>query len=154
RAGRLVNVALVALRLPARVEVFARLILGPPAGRPDDRQQLPFDVGRHPLLVAADEQLGAVLEPGPDVARLLAHAVLHVDLLRLIAREGEVQAQEAVALPRRQFLFVEELRGAVLFAEEEPVAPGRADRLPLLEKRAERSETRARADHDHRRRRI
>ena len=49
------------------------------------RVQLAIDVGGHAFLVAADEELGAVLEPRPEVARVLAHPVLDVDLGRLIA---------------------------------------------------------------------
>src|SRR5690606_33104805 len=45
-------------------------------------------------------------------------------------------------------LLVEKIRAALLIAEEEPVASRRATRRPILHKRTERRDARARPDHD------
>src|SRR5512138_2103543 len=80
-------------------------VLGRCLGRPtslclNDLRQGPLHVGGHTLLVAADEHLRAFLEPGEDVASLLAQAVLDVDLVRLIAGERQIETQHAALLPR------------------------------------------------------
>ena len=86
---------------------------------------------------------------------MLQHPRLHVNLLRLVAAEREVQpGQRAVALHRLKFFAEEKVRRAALVAEEEPVLPRRARRAALFEERAERRDARAGADHNHRRVRV
>jgi hypothetical protein len=76
-------------------------------------------------------------------------ALLHIDLLGLIAGKRRAQAQMPAGLPGLQLLAVIEIAGRLLLAEEQPVAAaGRAPRA--LEERAKRRHTGAGADHDHR----
>src|SRR5512138_453766 len=75
--------------------------------------------------------------------------MLHVNLLRLVAGEGCVKAREhAFLLKRCEFVLVEEIRGATLFAEEQPVAALRTVRPALLQERAKRRDARAGTNHD------
>src|SRR6185437_16726262 len=93
-----------------------------------------------------------LLQPRPQRGRLLAHAILHIDALRLVAREGDIEPrQQAVAAIAIELGLVEEVRAPALIAEEQPVAPGGAARSPLLEKGAEGRHAGARPDHDDRR---
>src|SRR3979409_1501011 len=99
------------------------------------------DVLGHALGIAADVEMRAFFEPRPELGRVLAHAMLDVDLLRLVAREGEVELLEhAAALPIDDLVFVEKIRGAFLLAEEQPVGRLGAARLALLEESAERGD--------------
>ena len=52
--------------------------------------------------------------------------MLHVDLFGLVAGKRHVEPQQSVARVRGQFCLVEELAGAALFAEEQPVPASRA----------------------------
>ena len=104
----------------------------------------------HARGVAADVEVGAGLEPGVEFGCVLQHAVLDVDLFRLVAGEGEVEAGEhAGGLERGEFLAVEEIGGGLLVAEEEPVAALCAGGAALLEKGTERRNAGAGPDHDH-----
>jgi len=78
----------------------------------------------------------ARLQPVIDLAAALAQAVLHVQLVRLVARERQVQAVE-LAAPERvlPFALVEEAAVEVLAAEEQPVAAGRTGLGAFLDKR-------------------
>ena len=88
-----------------------------------DAAQGGIDVLGHPRGVAADVEVRAVLQPAPQVGGVFHHAVLHVDLAGLVARERGVQpGQRAVAQPGFEFGAVEEIVGAVLVAEEQPGA--------------------------------
>src|SRR5215469_6431754 len=96
--------------------------------------------------------MGAFLEPRPHLAGALAHTLLHVDALLLVAREGEIDfAQEAALVERRQLILIEKIARAVLVAEKEPVEALGADDAALLQEGTERRHARARSDHDHRR---
>ena len=100
----------------------------------------------HRLLVVAAE-VRAVLEPGEQLGAALPHAVLDVDLLGLIAREGDVEVgEQAVLQPLLPFELVQEIVGEVAIAEEQPVAPAGARRLPLLQEGAKRRDAGAGAD--------
>src|SRR5690606_41611108 len=57
----------------------------------DDGLQCRIDVPGHAAGIAADIEAGARLQPGPQFPALFAHAVLHVDLLCLVAGECPVQ---------------------------------------------------------------
>ena len=84
-----------------------------------------FDVLGHAGGVAADVEVGAALEPGVELGGVLLHAVLDVDLVGLVAGEGGVEAgEEAVLVHGEELVFVEEVEGAALLAEEEPVVAG------------------------------
>ena len=48
----------------------------------------------------------------------------------------------------RQLFAIKKIRSLALVAEEEPIPAGRSSDLPLLQKRAERRDTRSRADHN------
>src|SRR6185437_1169556 len=90
--------------------------------------------------------------PGAEFFGALAHALLHIDALVLVTRESEIElGQEAAAVEIRDLVLVEKIAGAMLVAEEQPVAALGPDNPPLLEEGAERRDTGARPDHDHRR---
>ncbi len=123
----------------------ARAVLG------NDIDQREFDVLGHALGVAADIDVRAVSEPGPQIAAGFAHAVLHVDLLIAVARPGERQPRQQAALFHRlEFVLVEKIVAGTLVAKEQPIAARRLGRLALLKKGAERGHAGARADHDNR----
>ena len=71
----------------------------------------------------------AAFEPVVDLAAVFAQPVLHVDLVGLVAREGEVEAVQFAALERLlPFELIEEVAAAVRVAEEQPVAAACAGR--------------------------
>jgi len=114
----------------------------------DDGLQRRIDILRHPRGVAAHVEVRALLEPGEQLGAVLAHPVLHVDLVGLIAREREIEPrQEAAVAHRGQFVAIVEVGLRMLFAEEQPVASARAARLPLVQEAAERRDAGAGADH-------
>src|SRR5579872_6548705 len=110
------------------------------------------DVSCHPVCVAANVEMRTFFEPCPQLRTLLAHAVLHVDLLRLIARESDIEAGQQTAVAHRfQFVSIVEIRGRMLLAEEQPVAPLVTACTPLVQKAAKRCNAGSRTDHDDRR---
>src|SRR5712691_5967901 len=153
--GRSVDVLLVAA-LPLevgdegdRLVDRARAVLG------DDVDQRALDVAGHALGVAADIDVGAVGEPGPEIAADLAHPILDVELLLGVARPGEREpGQRARGLHAGELVLVEEVVVAALMPEEQPVAAGRLAGHALVEKGAERRDAGAGADHDDRHRGI
>src|SRR5262249_33906559 len=60
--------------------------------RGDDLDPCALDVLGHAFSIAADIDVRAVGEPGPEVAADLAHAVLDVELLGVVARPSEREA--------------------------------------------------------------
>ena len=54
--------------------------------------QHPVDTAGHALQAAADVQGRALVDPAPQFIRRFMQAVLDIDLLRLVAGEGQVQA--------------------------------------------------------------
>src|SRR5690348_4915639 len=87
---------------------------GMAAVRHGDVDERGMDVPGHVVGVAADVQVRAFLQPGVELPALLAQAVLHVDLLRGVAREGEVEAVQPAALQGVLPLdLVEEVAGEV-----------------------------------------
>src|SRR5262245_1503535 len=114
-----------------------------------DLQQRVLDVLGHAPGVAADIEVRALLQPTPPLGSVLAYTVLDVDLVGLIAREGEVEAtQQAAALPVDDLVLVEEIGGSLLVAEEQPVASLGAARLAFLQEGTERRDAGAGANHD------
>jgi hypothetical protein len=76
--------------------------------------------------------------------------MLHVEALRLIAREGVVHSREDAAANELEPVFpVVKAVGFVALTEEEPVLTAASQRAPLLQKSAEWSDAGASADHDH-----
>ena len=57
----------------------------------DDVGEAAIDIARHAGGIAADIEMRAVLEPRPQFGGVLQHAVLDVDLVVLVAREGGVE---------------------------------------------------------------
>ena len=104
-------------------------------GHPDERG---VDVLGHPARVAADVDVGAVLEPAKQLSGLLEHAVLHVDLFGLVAGKGCGQARErAAGLPGLDLVAVDEIAIRALVAEKQPVAAPGAGCDPFLDEGAE-----------------
>jgi len=94
----------------------------------------------------------AILEPRPQFGGVLQHAVLDVNLVLLVAREGGIEAgQEPVAVKGGQLVLEQEIGVAPRIAEEQPIAADGAGRAALLQKGAERRDPGAGADHDQRR---
>src|SRR5262249_26963768 len=60
----------------------------------DQEDQRGIDVLGHALGVAADIDVRPALQPRPQPRRVFAHAMLDVDLVRLVAREGEVKPRQ------------------------------------------------------------
>src|SRR5262249_6854370 len=103
----------------------------------------------HVLGVAADVEMRAVVEPIDEIVPRLPHAVLHVDLFGLIAREGEIDpAQRAIRERLLPFELIEEIVGEAAVAEEQPVASCRGGCTAFLYEGAERRDAGPRPDHD------
>ncbi|SHT73851.1 Uncharacterised protein [Mycobacteroides abscessus subsp. abscessus] len=117
----------------------------------DDLVQRLVHVLGHACRVTADVEVAAVLQPCEQIAAVLAHSVLHIDLLGLIAGEGEIEAiQEARRVPGVDLVLVDVVMCPVLVAEEQPVVAPRSPLLAFLQECAEWGHTRAGAHHDHR----
>ncbi len=95
--------------------------------------------------------MGTVIDPAPQLCALFAQFVLYVDFFFLIAGPGQIDAAQYalfnVALPLH---LIEEIFGEVRVAEEQPVFTWRFVSGALLHKGAERRNTGARTNHDHR----
>src|SRR5690349_20710236 len=101
--------------------------------------------------IAADVNMGALFQPGIDFLSLLAEAILHIDLLGLVAGESHVEAgQHTLLQPVLPLGLVEEVVPEVALAEEQPAAAIDALCLTLLEKGAERGDASAGTNHDDR----
>src|SRR5262249_26975068 len=110
-----------------------------------------LDVFRHAQSITAYIYVRATLEPGPQVASVVAHAILDVDFLVTVTRPGKRETSEMARLPHGlKLVFVEEVVIAALVAEIKPVGARCICRKPLLQKRAERRDAGARPDHDDR----
>src|SRR5438445_9860838 len=149
--GPSVDVALVAVLDREAADIifgrFARLT----AFVLDHLQERFVDDARHLLLVAADVEMRAFLEPGIKLARLFDHAVLDIDLVGAVAREGDVEASEnAVFQPLLPFDLIEEVAAQVALAEEQPRPSGGGARFAFLKEAAERRDSGAWPDHDDR----
>ncbi|MDB5649849.1 MAG: hypothetical protein JWL62_1369 [Hyphomicrobiales bacterium] len=53
--------------------------------RGGDLTQSLLDVARHALGIAADVEMRALVEPGPEIRASLAHPVLYINFLRTVA---------------------------------------------------------------------
>ena len=98
----------------------------------DNGEQRRLDVRRHASGIAADVQMRAVLQPCPELRAVLGQAVLHIDLVLLIARERDVEAREhALIAPAEPVGLVEEVELERAVAEHEPVVAFRPRSLAL-----------------------
>ena len=104
------------------------------------------DVPGHPGGVTAHVEVRAVVEPAPQVGAVVEHLVLDVDPS---AWSRENARSSRLRKPSRDHILeivsVVEVFGAVLLAEEQPVAAGVAERAALLQEAAERRDAGARA---------
>src|ERR1022692_624002 len=92
----------------------------------------------------------AALEPGKELSAVLAQAVMHIDLVRLIARKSHVQPMQLLFLQGIEpFDLIQEVALAMAPAEEQPVASRGAVRHARLQESPERRDTRSRPYHDH-----
>src|ERR1043166_10053281 len=115
RAHASVDVLLVAALLLELRHERDRLLDGARAMLRHDVDQRALDILRHALGIAADIDMRAVGEPGPEVAADLAHAVLHEEFLAPVARPGEREAREhALRLHAGELVLVEEIVGRAL----------------------------------------
>src|ERR1039458_2922452 len=145
----LIDVALVPLLLLHRGQVLGRRIERAVRSLRDRVQQCQLHRLRHAGSIAADIEIGPALQPGIELRAVLCHPVLHVDLLFLVPRKCEVQPRQRPSLLHRgELLLIQKVVRMVLVAKEKPVIAGRANRLPLFQKRPERRHSRPRPDHD------
>ena len=106
---------------------------------------------RHRVGVAAHVDRGTLLHPRIEIAPRIPQRVLHVALLRLVARERHVEPRQHAALQQvLPFELVQEVVRVVAMAEHQPVPTARPDGIALLHEGAERRDPGARPDHDDR----
>ena len=146
-----VNVALVPLLGLEPVDKFRRGFLAEAATGFGGLVQCCDHILRHARGIAADVEMGSVLEPRPKFGSLFQHSVLHVDLFPLIAgkscgKPGEMAGREHLL----QFLAVIEIRRGSLLAKEEPVSTFCACGPTFVQKGAKRRNAGPRTDHDDR----
>ena len=122
-----------------RADTFPRAAAHPaPPRRPcrllaKDALQRGVHVLRHRVGVAADVDRRAILHPRVQLAPRVPQRMLHVALLRLVARERHVQPRQHAALQQvLPFELIQEVVRVVAVAEHQPVASARADRIALL----------------------
>ena len=109
-----------------------------------------MDVLGHAFGISADVKVGSTIEPSPEFGPLLEHAVLDVDFLGLIAREGGGEFVEVTRfLGLGEFIAVEKIATGALVAKEEPIFPWMGVVLAMLEEGAEGGDAGAGPDHDH-----
>src|SRR4051812_24787863 len=89
-----IDVALVAVGGDEAADMLLRRLSALATLLGDDADQGFVDVGGERLGVAADVEMGPLLEPGVEVPGLLQHAVLDVDLARAVPRESDVHPAE------------------------------------------------------------
>src|SRR5581483_2109805 len=83
----LINVALIALLRFQLLHKLHNRFLAQSAGGFGNRVQRRIHILRHSRCVAADVKMRAFLQPCPKLRGVFEHTVLHVNFLRLIARE-------------------------------------------------------------------
>src|SRR3954470_8722051 len=109
-----IDVALVAVVGDESADMLLGRLAALPALLGDDADQGLVHVRSECLGVAADVEMRALLEPGVEVPGLLEHAMLDVDLARLVPRESDVHPPERPGLePGLPFGLVEEVAAEV-----------------------------------------
>src|SRR5208283_4633855 len=104
----LINIALVTAFFPQAGHVSLGLFLALAAFALDNAHERGMDVRGHGVDAAADVEVGPFLQPAVKLAALLQHAMLHVHLVALVAREGHVQPrQHAQFQPSQPFDLVQ-----------------------------------------------
>ena len=99
-----------------------------------------------------DDKDRVLIRAGGEPTYFAADVAYHRDKL---ARGFDRHRREPVELSAaRELVLVEEVAGAALMAEEEPVAPRRTRRFALLQERSERRDAGPRSHHDDRHLRI
>ena len=99
----------------------------------DDGDERGVDIGGEMLGIAADVDVGAFLDPGIDVAGVLAQSVLDIDLVCSIAREGDIHTRQDPLLEEiLPFGLVEKIRMEIALAEEQPGFSAGAPGFPFL----------------------
>ena len=145
----------IALVTPAGFEfldVFRRGFLGASSSSSHDFVERVVDIFGHAVRVPADVKMSALLEPVPQLGRVLEHPVLDIDFEILVAGERRIEpGQDAVPPQRLQFIFVEKIAARFLRSEKQPVAAFGPSRSALLQKCAERRNACAGTNHDDRR---
>src|SRR6185437_9925775 len=150
-AAELVNIPLVALLFFQPFDVFIRRLFRMAALLPRDAAECLVHILGHAAGVSTYIQVGAIVQPSPELWSMLQHQVLHVQLALLVPRERCIQPRQVSVVPHCLHLFaVKVVRRRVPIAEEEPVAPFRALCSALMEKSAEGSNAGARPNHDDR----
>src|SRR6185437_8375068 len=124
-AGSSIHIHLVAsVGLHSADIVFSRS-LALPGLLFDDLQQGSMNVRRELRAVAADIDMGAFLQPRIKVARMLKQAVLHIHLVRPIARKRNIHMRQHTVLQEGLPLgLIEKIAVEVALAEEQPGLAG------------------------------
>ena len=130
----LIHVALVALVALELFHVLVRVIDAFAALFLHDFAKRGIHVFRHAARIAAHEEMRVVgFEPFPYFRGVLHHPVLHVNLVRLIARPRAIEScQNAIALEAIEIFPIGVVATLSLRAEEEPVLAFCADGLSIL----------------------
>ena len=109
-----------------------------------------MDILGHAFGIAADVKVGSTIEPSPEFGPLLEHAVLDVDFLGLIAREGGGEFVEMTGfLSLGKFIAIKKIATGALVTKEEPIFPRMGVVLAVLEEGAEGGDASAGPDHDY-----
>ena len=109
-----------------------------------------MDVLGHAFGITADVKVGSTIEPSPEFGPLLEHAVLDVDFLGLIAREGGGEFVEMTGfLSLGKLIAVKKIATGALVTKEEPIFPWMGVVFAMLEEGAEGGDASAGSDHDH-----
>src|SRR6266849_1247804 len=102
----------------------------------------------HPRGIAGDVKVGSVLKPGPKFLCIFQHSMLHINLVLLVARKSQIKPMQfALLLIIKQLLAIEKIRGAMLFAEDQPSAAAGPFERALFQEGTTRGETRSRTHH-------
>lgn len=116
-----------------------------------DLGECAVDICRHALAVSADVEIRTLLQPLDHFRRVLADAILNVDLPVAVAGERSVDLRQRTrGQERLPGLGVDVVRALVLVAEEQPGVSATILLRTLQEERAEGRDADTRADHDDR----
>src|SRR5581483_4759833 len=133
-------------------DILARSIRAYSAVRLHHLVQRCIYIFRHPRSVATHIELRAIVEPAPYLRSMLKHAVLYIELVRLIARERSIKPRQMTAgehLPK--LLLIQKISFRAALSKEQPIGSLVPQRSALVQKGPERRDACAWSDHDHRR---
>src|SRR6185437_8602852 len=144
-----IHVALVAAGLRELFQLGATGFVVAAGGFREDTSEHDVNVARHALLVAAHVDVRAVLDPFEQLGAVLPQPLLHVDLFRLIARKGDVDARQRsvceILLPLQ---LVEEVVGEVTLSKDQTALAGCAIFHAVFDEGAVGCNSGAGADHN------